>query len=182
MKKTSLYDSHIKLGAKLVPFYGYMMPVSYSKGIQSEYYAVRENSGLFDVSHMGEFVISGLGAKDFLQKITINNVDKLQIGDAQYSAMCYDDGGIVDDLILYRTPTGYFMVVNASNIEKNFNWLNQHIDNDVSIENVSDAYSLIALQGPKSREILSNYTNTDLKMPFYSYKAVSYTHLRAHET
>ena len=173
MKKTSLYDSHIKLGAKLVPFYGYMMPVSYSNGIQSEYYAVRENSGLFDVSHMGEFVISGLGAKDFLQKITINNVDKLQIGDAQYSAMCYDDGGIVDDLILYRTPTGYFMVVNASNIEKNFNWLNQHIDNDVSIENVSDAYSLIALQGPKSREILSNYTNTDLKMPFYSYKESS---------
>ena len=169
MKKTSLYDSHIKLGAKLVPFYGYMMPVSYSNGIQSEYYAVRENSGLFDVSHMGEFVITGSGAKDFLQKLTINNVDKLKIGEAQYSAMCYENGGIVDDLILYRTLTGYFMVVNASNIEKNYNWLSQHIGNSVSIENVSENYSLIALQGPKSREILSNCTDTDLKMPFYSH-------------
>ena len=173
MKKTSLYDSHVKLGAKLVPFYGYMMPVSYSAGIQSEYYAVRENIGLFDVSHMGEFIITGSGAKDFLQKLTINNVDKLKIGDAQYSAMCYENGGIVDDLILYRTPEGYFMVVNASNIEKNYNWLSQHIDNGVSIENASEKYSLIALQGPKSREVLSDCTDADLKMPFYSYTKAS---------
>ncbi len=173
MKETSLYNSHIKLGAKMVPFYGYMMPVSYPKGIQAEYYAVRENIGLFDISHMGEFIISGSGAKDFLQKLTINNVDKLQIGDAQYSAMCYDDGGIVDDLILYRTPTDYFMVVNASNIEKNFNWLNRHIDSSVSIENVSETYSLIALQGPKSRDVLFEYTDSDLKMPFYSYRNAS---------
>tara|TARA_B110000438_G_scaffold129296_1_gene125624 strand:- start:640 stop:1734 length:1095 start_codon:yes stop_codon:yes gene_type:complete len=173
VNKTSLYESHIKLGAKLVPFAEYIMPVSYTEGIQSEYFSVRKDVGIFDVSHMGEFILSGSGAENFLQKMTINNVSKLNIGDAQYSAMCYPDGGIVDDLILYRTPTGYFMVVNASNIIKNFDWLNKHLDIDVNLKNVSNDYSLIAIQGPNSRATLKNFTNAKLDMPFYSYQDAS---------
>ena len=116
VKKTALYTAHRDLGAKLVPFAGYTMPVSYPDGIQTEYFAVRKEAGLFDVSHMGEFFIRGNAAEAFLQCMTINNVAKMQVGDAQYSAMCYPDGGIVDDLILYKKKDGYFMVVNAANI------------------------------------------------------------------
>ena len=100
IKETALYNSHVQLGAKLVPFAGYKMPVSYPNGIQSEYFAVRDEVGIFDVSHMGEFTISGSGAKEFLQRMTINDVEKLQVGEAQYSAMCYPNGGIVVELIL----------------------------------------------------------------------------------
>jgi len=170
IKETALYNSHVQLGAKLVPFAGYNMPVSYLNGIQSEYFAVRDEVGIFDVSHMGEFTIDGSGAEAFLQKMTINDVEKLQVGEAQYSAMCYPNGGIVDDLILYRKSGGYFMVVNASNIEKDFNWLSEHKTEDVNLKNVSDDYSLITLQGPKSRDILSTYTHSNLKMPFYSFE------------
>ena len=98
-QKTALYDSHLSLGAKMVSFAGFEMPISYSKGIQSEYFSVREKAGIFDVSHMGEFIIRGENAFEYLQKVTINDVSKLKIGDAQYSAMCYENGGIVDDLI-----------------------------------------------------------------------------------
>ena len=170
IKETALYNSHVQLGAKLVPFAGYKMPVSYSNGIQSEYFAVRDEVGIFDVSHMGEFTIDGSGSEAFLQKMTINDVEKLQIGEAQYSALCYPNGGIVDDLILYRKSGGYFMVVNASNIEKDFNWLSEHKTEDVNLKNVSDDYSLFALQGPKSRDILSRYTHANLKMPFYTFE------------
>ena len=170
VKKTALYTAHRDLGAKLVPFAGYIMPVSYPDGIQAEYFAVRKEAGLFDVSHMGEFFIGGNAAKTFLQYMTINNVAKLQVGDAQYSAMCYPAGGIVDDMILYRKPDGYFMVVNASNIQKDFEWLMQNVINEVNLENLSDRFSLIALQGPQSRKILSKLTNINLKMPFYSYE------------
>ena len=170
IKETALYNSHVQLGAKLVPFAGYNMPVSYLNGIQSEYFAVRDEVGIFDVSHMGEFTIDGSGAEAFLQKMTINDVEKLQVGEAQYSAMCYPNGGIVDDLILYRKSGGYFMVVNASNIEKDFNWLSEHKTEDVNLKNVSDDYSLFALQGPKSRDILSRYTHANLKMPFYTFE------------
>ncbi len=170
IKETALYNSHVQLGAKLVPFAGYNMPVSYPNGIQSEYFTVRDEVGIFDVSHMGEFTIDGSGSEAFLQKMTINDVEKLQVGEAQYSAMCYPNGGIVDDLILYRKSDGYFMVVNASNIEKDFNWLSEHKTEDVNLKNVSDDYSLFALQGPKSRDILSTYTHANLKMPFYSYE------------
>jgi len=170
IKETALYNSHVQLGAKLVPFAGYKMPVSYANGIQSEYFAVRDEVGIFDVSHMGEFIISGSGAAAYLQKMTINDVDKLQVGEAQYSTMCYPNGGIIDDLILYRKSDGYFMVVNASNIQKNYDWLNEHKTENVNLKNVSEDFSLIALQGPKSRDILSTFTDANLKMPFYSFE------------
>ena len=123
IKETALYNAHVKLGAKLVQFGGFTMPVSYPEGIQAEYFAVRNEAGIFDVSHMGEFFISGKDAQEFLQRMTINDVSKLQIGGAQYSAMCYPDGGIIDDLIIFRKSEGYFIVVNASNIQKDFEWL-----------------------------------------------------------
>ena len=168
IRQTTLYNIHVKMGAKLVPFGGYEMPVSYPDGIQSEYFAVRNNAGIFDVSHMGQFIICGEGAEEYLQFLTINDVSKLKIGEAQYSALCYPDGGIVDDLILYRKPDGYFMVVNAANIQKDFQWLNQYLDKKVILDNVSDEYSLIAIQGPKSRDILSAFTTVNLNMPFYT--------------
>ena len=122
-KKTSLYNHHLELGAKIIPFSGFEMPVNYTKGILNEYNEVRNNCGIFDVSHMGQFSISGSKSLDFLQNMTINNVSKLSNYDAQYSAICNHDGGIIDDLILYKQPDGYFMVVNAGNIDKNFEWL-----------------------------------------------------------
>ena len=165
--KTSLYDIHVKLGAKIMPFAGFQMPVVYSDGIKVEHQAVRHSVGMFDVSHMGQLWITGEGSFKFMQKITINDIRKLKVGDAQYSAMCYDDGGIIDDLIIYRKNNGYLMVVNASNIEKDLNWLISHKTDDIKIENHSSRYSLIALQGPKSREILSNFIIEELK--FYSF-------------
>lgn len=168
--KTSLFDCHLLLKAKMISFGGYKMPVSYPAGIQSEYFAVRKNVGIFDVSHMGEFKVSGVGALKFLQKVTINDVNKLEIGQAQYSAMCYENGGIIDDLILYRGNEDYLMVVNASNIQKDYEWLCKHISNDVQIMDVSNEISLIALQGPGVRDLLENCTDLDLKMPFYSFK------------
>ena len=168
--ETALYNAHVELGAKLVPFGGFTMPISYPDGIQAEYFAVRKEAGIFDVSHMGEFFISGDSAQNFLQRMTINDVSKLRVGDAQYSVMCYPNGGMVDDLILLRKSNGYFIVVNASNIQKDFEWLNQYISGDVCLENVSHKNSLIALQGPKTREILSKFTDVNLKMPFYTYE------------
>ncbi|MBC8213915.1 MAG: glycine cleavage system aminomethyltransferase GcvT [Candidatus Marinimicrobia bacterium] len=168
-KKTALYERHINLGAKMVSFAGYQMPVSYPVGIQKEYSAVRNDVGMFDVSHMGQFSIIGDGTLDFLQKVTINDVSKMKVNEAQYSAMCYPNGGIVDDLILYRKSNGYFAVINASNIEKDFDWLKQNLTGDVELENLSDEYSLIAIQGPKTRELLSQFTDADLHIPFYSY-------------
>jgi len=169
IKETALYNTHVELGAKLVSFGGYTMPISYPDGIQVEYFAVRNKAGIFDVSHMGELLISGNDAQAFLQRMTINDVSKLEVGGAQYSAMCYPDGGVVDDLILFRKSDGYFIVVNASNIQKDFEWMNQYLTDNVYLENVSGNYSLIALQGPKSREILSKFTDVNLEMPFYSY-------------
>ena len=168
-KKTALYQKHINLGAKMVAFAGYEMPVSYPIGIQKEYSAVRNSVGMFDVSHMGQFSITGLSSLNFLQKVTINDVSKLKDFEAQYSAMCYPNGGIVDDLILYKQPNGYFVVINASNIEKDFDWLEKNLSGDVELENLSDEYSLIAIQGPKTRNVLSRFTNADLFIPFYSY-------------
>ena len=170
VKQTALYNTHVNMGAKLVPFGGYEMPVSYPDGIQSEYFAVRNNAGIFDVSHMGQFIIRGEGAEEFLQFLTINDVSKLKIGEAQYSAMCYPGGGVVDDLILYRKSDGYFMVVNAANIQKDFEWLNQYLTEKVILDNVSDENSLIAIQGPKSRDILSTFTTVNLKIPFYTFE------------
>ena len=168
-KRTKLYSQHLHLGAKIIPFSGFEMPVNYNNGVIHEYNAIITNCGVFDVSHMGQFLITGDNALEFLQKMTINNVSKLNKYDAQYSAMCNENGGIIDDLILYKKPSGYFMVVNAGNIDKNFKWLNDNVENDVIIENKSSDISLIAIQGPNSRHFLSKITKSDLHIKFYSY-------------
>ena len=169
-KRTALFDSHIFLNAKMISYAGYEMPISYPKGIQSEYFSVRNDIGMFDVSHMGELKITGKNALDFLQKVTINDVNALKVGQAQYSAMCNDDGGIIDDLILYRTKYGYLMVINAANVDKDLDWLKRHVCDDMMLENISDNISLIAIQGPNTREFLKKYTDVDLTMPFYTFE------------
>ncbi|MFQ6610064.1 MAG: glycine cleavage system aminomethyltransferase GcvT, partial [Fidelibacterota bacterium] len=173
MKKTAIFEKHVELGAKIVQFAGFEMPVMYPGGIQKEYDAVRNRAGLFDVSHMGQLRFSGEGATEFLQFMTINNVSGLKPGEAQYSAMCYSDGGIVDDIILYRDETDYLMVVNASNIEKNIKWLQQNMKGKVSLSNESDKISLIALQGPDSRRILHQFTSEHLSLDFYTFTHTS---------
>ena len=170
IQKTALYKSHRALNAKMVPFGGFEMPVSYFNGIQSEYFAIRNDVGIFDVSHMGEFFITGPNALQFLQNVTINDVSKLKVGQAQYSAMCYEDGGIVDDLILYKKADGYFIVVNAANIKKDFDWINQHIPKNTYLEDISSDISLVAIQGPLSRELLSKFTDANLQMSFYTFE------------
>ncbi len=169
IKKSSLYQRHIDLGGKMVEFAGFMMPIQYS-GITNEHHAVRNNAGMFDVSHMGEFRIFGENAEAFLQFVTINDVTKLSPGQAQYSAMCYDDGGIVDDLLIYRHEEYFVLVVNAANLQKDFEWMESHLIEGVVLEDISDEVNLIALQGPKSREILQKLTNIDLQsLAFYHF-------------
>ena len=134
-KRTSLYDIHVHAGAKMVPFAGYEMPVQYS-GIVKEHMAVRNSVGIFDVSHMGEFEVTGEGALEFLQLMTLNDVSKLELGQAQYSGLCYEDGGMIDDLIVYRFPDKYMLVVNASTIEKDFDWLDYHKSTELELKNI----------------------------------------------
>lgn len=162
MKNTIIYRQHVLLGAKMVPFAGYNMPLEYS-GVIKEHMAVRDAAGIFDVSHMGEFWVKGPGALELLQRITTNDVSRLEPGQAQYSVLPNGKGGIVDDLIIYRYDESKFMaVVNASNIEKDWNWFNQHNTFGASLENASDETSLIALQGPNARKILQRITNYNL--------------------
>ena len=168
IKRTSLFDKHEALDAKIVPFAGFEMPLQY-EGVIKEHNAVRTTAGAFDVSHMGEFIVKGNNAEKFLNYVTINDVSKIEIGQAQYSAMCYDDGGIIDDLLIYRYNDYYMLVVNAANIEKDFNWLNEHLIDDVTLEDNSDEISLIALQGPKSREILTNISESDISDLLFYY-------------
>jgi len=169
MKRTPLYDQHVALGARIAPFGGYEMPVQYT-GINAEHTAVRTTAGLFDVSHMGEFRISGPDALTYLQDVTVNDVAALEAGQAQYSAMCYSDGGIVDDLLVYRRADHYFMVVNAANTDKDFDWLQSNIKGNVSLENVSDQTGLIAVQGPVSRELAGKVLEVDLTgLAFYHF-------------
>ncbi|NHZ85877.1 MAG: glycine cleavage system aminomethyltransferase GcvT [Planctomycetia bacterium] len=170
IQRTALFNKHKALNAKLVSFAGYEMPLQY-EGVIKEHLAVRTTAGAFDVSHMGEFIVKGKNAENFLNYVTINNVSKIGIGQAQYSAMCYEHGGIIDDLLIYRYRDHYLLVVNAANIEKDYNWLNGHIFDDVTLENRSDEFSLIALQGPKSREILAKISKVDISdIPFYFFK------------
>ena len=131
--KTTLYNYHDKLGAKLVPFAGFLMPLQYT-GIIDEHKHVRSKVGLFDVSHMGEFIVSGQNAKKFLQHVTINDIEALKPGKAQYSAFCNESGGILDDLLIYDLSDHYMLVVNASNIEKNFNWLDKRLLDNVVLK------------------------------------------------
>ena len=169
MKRTSLYDKHISLNAKMVPFAGYSMPMSYT-GIIDEHNAVRNMIGVFDVSHMGEFKISGKGAESFLQLLTINDVKKISIGQAQYSALCLSNGGIVDDIVLYNFEEYYMMVVNAANIKDDYNWLLENSNEDVVIENISENLNLIAVQGPKSAVILNDVLDCNLnQLKYYNF-------------
>ncbi|SMO69697.1 glycine cleavage system aminomethyltransferase GcvT [Gracilimonas mengyeensis] len=171
-KQTPFYHIHQKAGAKLVDFAGFEMPVQY-KGIKAEHKAVRESVGIFDVSHMGEFYIHGPEALDLIQKVTVNDASKLTDGKAQYTCMCYEDGGIVDDLIVYKLydDAGYIAVVNASNIKKDFDWITQNNSFDAEVINQSDNTCLLAVQGPNSIDTLQKLTDLDLSdIGFYSFK------------
>ncbi len=169
MKKTTLFKVHEKLGAKIVEFAGYLMPVQYSS-IIAEHKAVRNSVGVFDVSHMGEVFVSGSKALDFVQHITINDASKLFPGRVQYSAMCYPDGGIVDDLLVYKiSDTEFMLVINASNTEKDFNWMLENNKFGVQLENKSDEYSLLAIQGPKSKDVLQKICDKELNLEYYHF-------------
>lgn len=170
MKKTTFNSIHKKLGAKMVEFAGYEMPIQYSY-IIAEHKAVRNSVGVFDVSHMGEVFISGDNAQDFVQHITINDASKLFPGRVQYSAMCYPEGGIVDDLLVYKiSDTEFMLVVNASNLEKDFNWMKDNNKFGVSIKNRSDDYSLLAIQGPNSEKILQKLMKQNPDLEYYHFK------------
>ena len=171
MKETALTKTHISLGAKMVPFAGYNMPVQY-KGLKFEHETVRKGVGVFDVSHMGEFILKGEKALDLLQKISSNDASKLVPGKAQYSCLPNDKGGIVDDLIIYMISNNeYLLVVNASNIEKDWNWIKKHNDLGVEMIDASDEYSLLAIQGPKAAEAMQSITDVDLEnIKFYTFQ------------
>ena len=174
MKQTPFHSIHRQLGAKMVPFGGFDMPVQYTSIIE-EHNAVRTAVGVFDVSHMGEFLVKGRNAEAFLQRMTVNDVAKLVPGEAQYSAMCYDDGGIVDDLLIYRIGKEHFMVVvNASNAAKDFEWMTRHLTSEVELVNDSDTMALLAVQGPKSQTVIQKLTSADVKaIPYYRFKQAS---------
>ncbi|WP_430406916.1 glycine cleavage system aminomethyltransferase GcvT [Fluviicola sp.] len=162
MKNTALTQVHEALGAKMVPFAGFNMPVQY-EGVIAEHETVRNAVGVFDVSHMGEFLLSGSDALDLIQRVTTNDASTLTIGRAQYSCLPNGKGGIVDDLIVYRIKEEeYLLVVNASNIEKDWNWISSHNTKNVSMRNLSDDYSLLAIQGPKAVEAMQSLTSVDL--------------------
>lgn len=171
MKNTALTEKHISLGAKMVPFAGYNMPVQY-EGINVEHATVRNAVGVFDVSHMGEFILKGENALDLIQRVTSNDASKLHDGKIQYSCFPNEEGGIVDDLLVYRMDEkSYMLVVNASNIDKDWNWLQKFNTNNVEMHNISDKTSLLAVQGPKSADALQSLTDMDLaSMEYYTFK------------
>lgn len=174
MKNTALTHVHEGLGAKMVPFAGYNMPVQY-EGVTVEHETVRNGVGVFDVSHMGEFIISGPNALALIQKVTSNDASTLTIGRAQYSCLPNDNGGIVDDLIVYKMKEEqYLLVVNASNIEKDWNWISSKNDVGADMRNVSEDYSLLAIQGPKAVEAMQALTSVDLT-------AIKYYHFEVAE-
>lgn len=167
MKKTALNAIHHKLGAKMVEFAGYEMPIQY-RGIRDEHRRVRETVGVFDVSHMGEIEVRGDKALEMVQKITINDASVLEIGQVQYSAMCYEDGGIVDDLLVYRFKDYYLLVVNASNKNKDLDWILQNKISGCEIRDTSDEITQIAVQGKRAESILQKLTNVELsEIKFY---------------
>ena len=167
MKNTALTHIHENLGAKMLPFAGYNMPILY-EGVNAEHEVVRNGVGVFDVSHMGEFLLSGPNALALIQKVTSNDASTLTIGRAQYSCLPNKDGGIVDDLLVYRIKEEqYLLVVNASNIEKDWNWIVAQNDLDVDMKNLSDEYSLLAIQGPKAVEAMQSLTKVDLSTISY---------------
>jgi aminomethyltransferase len=171
MKNTALNDIHVSLGAKMVEFAGYNMPIQY-EGVKAEHLAVRNSLGVFDVSHMGEFFISGEKSFEFLQSILSNDISVLINDQAQYTCLPNDENGIVDDLIVYKfNDQKYMLVVNASNIEKDLNWIKSKNNYGVSIKNESEKYSLLAIQGPKAIDAMQSLTNIDLNsIAFYHFK------------
>lgn len=175
MKNTALTHIHESLGAKMVPFAGYHMPVQY-EGINAEHETVRNGVGVFDVSHMGEFLIEGEHALELIQRISSNDASKLEVEDAQYSCMPNDTGGIVDDMIVYRVKEQtYLLVVNASNIDKDWAWISKHNSNNAEMKNISDNYSLLAIQGPKAVDAMQPLTSVDLsEIPFYKFKVADF--------
>ena len=170
MKKTALYNIHVALGAKIIPFAGYEMPVRYGSDLE-EHNTVRNGVGIFDVSHMGEFLVKGPGALDLIQKVCSNDASKLEPGKVQYSCLPNDTGGIVDDLLVYMIkPEEYLLVVNASNIEKDWNWIKSHNTFGAQMENISDNISLFAVQGPKAVNVISKITRADIaSMEYYTF-------------
>lgn len=169
-KKTPLYDEHVKLGGKIVDYAGWFLPVQY-EGLIKEHEAVRNDAGLFDVSHMGQIMVKGKDALDFLQYLLTNDISKMTDNQTMYALLCYPDGGVVDDLLVYKYgPEEYLLVVNAANTEKDFKWM---IDNkkdfNIILENISDQIGLVALQGPKAEKILQKLTDYDLSSikPFH---------------
>jgi len=175
MKNTALSAIHEALGAKMVPFAGYNMPVSY-EGVNAEHKTVRDGVGVFDVSHMGEFLITGPRALELIQKVTSNDASKLVDGQAQYSCFPNSEGGIVDDLIVYRLDAEkWLLVVNASNIDKDWNWIGSHNTMDAEMRNLSDNFSLLAIQGPKAVEAIQSLTSEDLSaIKFYTFKVCDF--------
>src|SRR5690554_5381801 len=171
MKETALSQVHAELGAKMVPFAGYNMPVTYA-GLKHEHEVVRTKVGVFDVSHMGEFFVRGENAEALLQKVTSNDVSKLVVGKAQYCYLPNNEGGIIDDLIIYKIADQEFMlIVNASNIDKDWNWISSQNDVGAELVNESDEWSILAIQGPKAAEAMQSLTSVDLKaMKFYSFE------------
>jgi aminomethyltransferase len=172
VKQIPLNDLHVKLGGKMVPFAGYNMPVRYSSDIE-EHMTVRNGVGVFDVSHMGEFTIKGPNALDLIQRVTTNDASKLVDGQAQYSCLPNETGGIVDDLIIYKIKDNdYLVVVNASNIEKDWNWISKFNTKGAEMKNISDDICLFAVQGPKAVDVLQKLTKTDLKSIKYYHFAI----------
>lgn len=171
VKNTPFTEKHIALGAKMAPFAGYNMPISYT-GINDEHAAVRKNAGVFDVSHMGEFILKGEKALDLIQGVTSNDAAKLKNGQAQYSCLPNADGGIVDDLLVYCVEENkvYMLVVNASNIEKDWNWISQHNTENVEMHNISEKTCLLAIQGPNATKILQPLTELDIiNLKYYTF-------------
>lgn len=155
--RTPLFETHVGLGAKMVPFAGFEMPVQYPAGITAEHNAVRTAAGLFDVSHMGEFIVSGPDALDLVQHLSVNDALKIEVGQAQYSAMCLDDGGILDDLVIYRFPEYFMLVVNGARRTEDWSWVSLQAQAfEVKLEDRSDEFALLALQGPGAVAILSS--------------------------
>ncbi len=166
-KRTALYDFHVKNNGKMVPFAGYMLPIQF-KGIKNEVHSVRNDVGIFDVSHMGEIIVKGKRRKEFVDSITTNSVASLKQNQVQYTMMLYENGGIVDDLLVYNFDDRLLLVVNASNIEKDYEWILKNKWDDIEIENISDDTAQIALQGPHAQRTLEKLTDYNLDdIPFY---------------
>ncbi|MBN2565759.1 MAG: glycine cleavage system aminomethyltransferase GcvT [Candidatus Eisenbacteria bacterium] len=173
LRRTALYEQHVALGARIVSFAGWAMPVMYG-GIVGEHRRVRSTAGVFDVSHMGEFIVKGPDAAAELDRLTTNRVSAITEGRVQYTAMCYENGGFVDDLLIYRMPDAYMLVVNAANRDKDLEWVRGHVSGNVTVADVSDETALIALQGPVSEGVLSRVVMGDISvLPYYHWMKAS---------